>query len=166
MTPSARIAPACRHSGHRWISFLPPEEPWIPRCGWDHGQSTHKRAAGCRGKASSTEHGDIHPLAQRVLVLVRRYVGKPATEGGTGEAGSAADDQGDPKHQKVMHAEYGYSRSGAGQRGENRSVPPMAETQVEDGSAKYKKEARRASDRSDGSNLRLGHVRRRHELGQ
>ena len=63
----------------------------------------------------------IQPLAQRVLVLVRRYVGKPAAKGGTGEvSGGAADDQGDLKHQKAMEAEYGRSRSGAAQRGENR----------------------------------------------
>ena len=63
-----------------------------------------------------------------------------------------------------MQAEYCRSRSGAGQRGENRCVPPTAETHVEDGSKKYKPEPWGASDRSDGSNLRLGNVCRRHQL--
>jgi hypothetical protein len=46
----------------------------------------------------------------------------------------------------MMQAEYGHSRSGAGKRGENRCVPPAAETHVEDGSEKYRPEARRGSE--------------------
>src|ERR1700751_5471039 len=45
----------------------------------------NKLAADCNDHAGSTDECDVDPLAERVFLLVRGDIGKPATEGGTGE---------------------------------------------------------------------------------
>ena len=130
-------------------------------------RSPRELAGGCREKASSTEYRDIHPLAKRFFVLVRWYVGKPAIEGGTGETSRGdADDKGDLKHQNLMQAEYGRGRTVSDHAARTVAYHRRLKRTSSVGAKQYRPEARRASERSDGNNLRLGNVRRAMSFGR